>query len=63
MKGTLCRDYLRVLDPGGGEVVHHAHPVPDPVARPAVDEAVQGGLHFPPPLLQEEAQRDLAHSG
>ena len=53
---------LPELEPGPGEVVHHLNPRPDPVPRPAVDEAVQGGLHLPPPLLEQEQHRVLAET-
>ena len=52
--------YLQKLESGPDEVINHLDPRADPVARPAVDEAVQGGLHVPPPLLKVEENRGFA---
>ena len=43
-----------VTESGAGEVVDHLYPRRHPVASPAVVEAVQGGLHVPPPVLEQE---------
>ena len=45
-----------VTESGRGEVVRPSHLCPrrHPVASSAVEDAVQGGLHVPPPVLEQK---------